>query len=257
MLTFHIHTDAFSRFGFGTAVVESVVRYLGQFNMSNKHWSWIPKTSFSRKSSSVGYSQSQARFHAVVISSIMHAMFFVMMGSRRGYWTCFSAYAVAAFSRGILTGMACFDLPPPNLFDMVGSFSKRVLRPWVPSIIGLRLWHVEYVRYFCLLFLISKFSLGFGGVVAPLVCQTAISRGFSWDKFYLGSLILSGLNTAFLALTFRPTVREFLRDRRVALSVGAARDKLSSDPDTPIDEIQIQLPTVVEKRKRSGALFPV
>ena len=100
------------------------------------------------------------------------------------------------------------------------------------------------------------FSLaGFGGIVAPLVCQTAISRGISWDKFYLSSLILSGLNTAFLALTFRPTVREFLRDRRAALSAAAAREKLSSGSGTPIAEVQIQLTTVVETRNRSGALF--
>ena len=144
-----------SRFGIGTAVVESVIRYLGQFDISAKHWSWIPKTSYSAKSSSpksfVGHSPSQARILVILISSVTHATFFVMMGSKSGYWMCFSAYTVAAFSRGLLTGMACFHLFP-QLFDVAGSISKRVLRRWVPSIIRICLRHVEYVRYIRLYF---------------------------------------------------------------------------------------------------------
>ena len=179
------------------------------------------------------------------------------MGSKSGYWTCFSAYTVAAFSRGLLTVMPFFIVFSQS-FDVSGSRPKRVLRRWVPPIIRLCLWHVEYVRYIYLpIFSISHFSLaGFGGIAAPLVCQTAISKGIPWDKFYLGSLILSGLNTALLVITFRPTAREFLRDRRVALSAAAERQKLSSSPVTPVDEVQIQLPTTAETRNRSSALFP-
>jgi len=102
---------------------------------------------------------------------------------------------------------------------------------------------------------ISHFSFaGLGGIASPLICQTAISRGIPWDKFYLGSLILSGLNTAFLVITFRPTAREFLRDRREALPAGAAREKSPSNPDTPRCEV-VHLPTVIETRNRSSACF--
>lgn len=57
---------------------------------------------------------------------------------------------------------------------------------------------------------------GFGGVVSPLVCQTAVAAGVPWPKFYFGSLVLSATNVAFLILTFKPTLTEFLRDRQDA-----------------------------------------
>ena len=57
---------------------------------------------------------------------------------------------------------------------------------------------------------------GFGGVVSPLVCQSAVDAGVPWPKFYLASLVLSATNVAFLVSTFRPTSTEFLRDRQDA-----------------------------------------
>ncbi|KAL0950863.1 hypothetical protein HGRIS_007622 [Hohenbuehelia grisea] len=56
----------------------------------------------------------------------------------------------------------------------------------------------------------------FGGVVSPLVCQSVIATGVPWPNFYFGSLVLSALNTVFLACTFRPTINEFSKDRREA-----------------------------------------
>ncbi|KAG6832221.1 hypothetical protein H0H92_004186 [Tricholoma furcatifolium] len=50
--------------------------------------------------------------------------------------------------------------------------------------------------------------LGAGGMVAPIVCQTIIAKGIPWTHFYLGSLVLSGINCILLFLAFRPTSRE-------------------------------------------------
>ena len=43
--------------------------------------------------------------------------------------------------------------------------------------------------------------------------------GIPWSHFYLGSLILSAFNVAFLVITFQPTTTEFLSDRENALTV--------------------------------------
>lgn len=59
--------------------------------------------------------------------------------------------------------------------------------------------------------------LGLGGVASPLICQTIIATGIPWSRFYLGSLVLSAFNVAFLVITFKPTTTEFLRDRENAL----------------------------------------
>jgi hypothetical protein len=37
--------------------------------------------------------------------------------------------------------------------------------------------------------------------------------GIPWSHFYLGSLVLSAFNVAFLVITFQPTTTEFLSDR--------------------------------------------
>ena len=58
---------------------------------------------------------------------------------------------------------------------------------------------------------------GIGGFVSPFVCQTIIAKGVSWRNFYFGSIVVSTINTCFLAYAFRPTRKEFERDRRSAL----------------------------------------
>lgn len=40
-----------------------------------------------------------------------------------------------------------------------------------------------------------------------------MSRGVPWQKFYLGSLVLSGLNTTFLVFAYQPTLSEINNDR--------------------------------------------
>lgn len=48
-----------------------------------------------------------------------------------------------------------------------------------------------------------------GAFVAPFVCQTLLAKGIPWTHFYLGSLVLSCINTTFLILAFRPTRKDY------------------------------------------------
>ena len=95
----------------GTLLVESIINQLGRFSPTSGHWSWFPKISFlpqflsaKQPQKVIGYSPSQARLLAVLLSSCLHGMFFIMMGSKGGFWLSFCAYMVVAFARSILTG---------------------------------------------------------------------------------------------------------------------------------------------------------
>ena len=56
-----------------------------------------------------GHSDSQARFLVLVIASIIHSTYFILMGSRSGFPVMFLAYVLSAFSRALLTGKMAFD----------------------------------------------------------------------------------------------------------------------------------------------------
>lgn len=100
------------RFMIGTMLVESIVNQLGRFDPSKNAWSWVPQMNLfrhifarDRSKKNPAFSPSQARFLSLLVSSSLHAMFFVVMGiARGGFWVLFFAYALAAFSRSILTG---------------------------------------------------------------------------------------------------------------------------------------------------------
>jgi hypothetical protein len=49
-------------------------------------------------------SHMQSRFLTLVYSCVIHAKFFVLMGVRKGFPAMMSAYILAAFGRGLLTG---------------------------------------------------------------------------------------------------------------------------------------------------------
>lgn len=92
--------------------MESLIHQLGRFDLAKSQWSWIPQTwlhfkifSFKKgDANNTGFSPSQARLLALLLSSFLHGMFFVMMGTRGSFWVLFCAYALAAFARSILTG---------------------------------------------------------------------------------------------------------------------------------------------------------
>jgi hypothetical protein len=51
------------------------------------------------------------------------------------------------------------------------------------------------------------------------VCQTVIAAGVPWPRFYYGSLVISAINTAFLAYSFRPTQKEFVKEKEAAVNI--------------------------------------
>ena len=53
---------------------------------------------------SFGYSPTQARHSALLVASVLHTLYFIMMGSQGGFPVMFVAYALAAFARAILSG---------------------------------------------------------------------------------------------------------------------------------------------------------
>ncbi|KAJ3507663.1 hypothetical protein NLJ89_g6181 [Agrocybe chaxingu] len=196
---------------FGTFLVELIINYLSQFNLTKTCWSWFPASIlFSRKHTQkkLGFSPSQGRLLTLLFSSTVHAMFFVMMGSRSGYWVLFFGYVVAAFARSILTASlnAYFASGPQQSLGYAYG-----------------LWSL-------------------GGVASPLVCQGLISKGVPWNHFYLGSLVLSAMNTTFLVLTFMPTEAEFLCDRETAI---LASNPPSSGNTTPTRYAEHKNPTKV------------
>ena len=127
------------RFLAGTLLVESIINQLGLFSPTSGHWSWFPKISFFSQFFSakqpqpqpqkvIGHSLSQARLLAVLLSSVLHGMFFIMMGSKGGFWLTFSAYILSSFARSILTGKNCFFSRAffPYLKKLFGSISDLV-----------------------------------------------------------------------------------------------------------------------------------
>lgn len=92
--------------------MESIINQLGCFDLAKSQPSWIPQTCLPSKffsfrkgaSKHTGFSPSQARLLALLLSSFLHGMFFVMMGTKGGFWVLFGAYVIAAFARAILTG---------------------------------------------------------------------------------------------------------------------------------------------------------
>ncbi|KAF9525201.1 major facilitator superfamily domain-containing protein [Crepidotus variabilis] len=183
-------------FFFTTLSIEVFLHFLGRFDLSKTHWSWIPEFTFlgpchRRKTpKSIGNSPSQARFLSLLIASVAQAIFLVMMGSRGSFWVVFFGYSVAAFARSTLTA---------NLNTYYASGYQQSL----------------------------GFAFGFwsfGGVVSPIVCQALMAKGIPYYQFYFGSLVLSGFNIALLVATYIPTPQEFAKDRKAAITASAKQE---------------------------------
>ena len=59
-----------------------------------------------------------------------------------------------------------------------------------------------------------------GAFLSPLVYQFLMSKGIPWQRFYLGTLVLSGINLVFLVFAYYPTRSEFDDDRIQALDAA-------------------------------------
>lgn len=189
-------------FAAATVLVEWTSKVLSNACTSSRNRSFFPAIPwFSRTNlkGDIGTSPTQGRYFAIAYFSVLHASFFVLMGSRGGYPVLLLAYAFAAYARGIITAQL-------NLY--FSTFSR-------PSL------GYAYATW------------SFGGAISPLICQTIVAKGVPWNHFYYGSLVLSAFNTCFLAYSFRPTLKEFADDRETALcriSDSELKDSQSSLP---------------------------
>ncbi|EMD41723.1 hypothetical protein CERSUDRAFT_120694 [Gelatoporia subvermispora B] len=184
-------------YGIGTLLVEHVTRFLGRYHItvngavpveaSSIRRGVLTRSSRSKPSTSrlPAYSASQSRFVTLVLASLLHAAFFAIMGSKRGFPSMFVAYVISAFAR---------------------SFISAVLNVYVSS-----------TPRNALGYMYGTWALG--SFAAPLVCQSIIAVGVPWAHFYYGSLVLSAINTSVIVLAFRPTHRESAAEADLALQM--------------------------------------
>ncbi|KAH6917528.1 major facilitator superfamily domain-containing protein [Coprinopsis sp. MPI-PUGE-AT-0042] len=185
----------------GTFVLEFILQRLGRIHPSRTRFSWLPYHPFSRKNTadatSCRHSAAQALHLALVYATCLFSLYFCLMGSKTGFPALFVAYVMLAFSRAVLGGC---------------------LNPFFTSVAPM---HLSYAHA----------TWSFGTVVAPLVCQTVLSKGIAWPYFFFGSLILAASNILLISTAFAPTPSELEDERRKA----TCDSQPSSGMTTPTD----------------------
>ncbi|PAV21897.1 MFS general substrate transporter [Pyrrhoderma noxium] len=149
-------------------------------------------------------SPTRARFRILVLASILHAFFFILMGVARSFSGVLVAYFLAALGKAFLNGTV-------NAY--VAASPKRPLGQ----------------MYAC---------NAIGAFVAPFVCQTLLARGIPWAHFYLGSLSLSIINTTLLALSFRPTRKDYLAEDSEGSLLESVRSDAQFSMPTDVSEVK-------------------
>ncbi|KAI8995344.1 MFS general substrate transporter [Trametes punicea] len=169
----------------GTIAVEHVNRVLGRTVFYPDRLPRVAplniRSASEKETSITAYSKSRSRFYTMLCASIVHAVFFIIMGSKSGFPSMMIAYVISAFARSFVSGI--------NVY--VPLVSKKGL----------------------------GFLYGFtsvGGFAAPLVCQSIIATGVRWVNFYFGSLVLSAINCSFIFFAFWPTEDELKSDTELA-----------------------------------------
>ncbi|KAJ3551217.1 hypothetical protein NM688_g4832 [Phlebia brevispora] len=125
-----------------------------------------------------GFSAPLARYIVVFIATLLHPIFFIIMGCRRNFASVLIAYVISAFARSLLSATMNF---------FCASTSKKALG-----------------------YMYGYWSIG--SMCAPLVCQSLIAHGVAWNHFYFGSLVLSAISSSLAFFAFKPTAREYERD---------------------------------------------
>ena len=94
-------------------MIEAFLRFMGRFDFSSQKRSRIPyinvnwyfqRMHFDVTNPTLGHSPMQARANLLVIASLIHALFFVIMGTNPQYPSILTAFALVAFARALLTG---------------------------------------------------------------------------------------------------------------------------------------------------------
>ncbi|KAF8488169.1 major facilitator superfamily domain-containing protein [Gautieria morchelliformis] len=194
-------------FFFGTLMIETLLRLMGRFDISSQKPSFIPHIRvgwrfyrYKVTTPRLGHSPTQARATLLVVASLIHAVFFVIMGTGPKYPSMLVAFGLAAFARAFLTA------------------------PWL-------LGHVVTQSISDVWIKVNSIDLAIGAFFSPLVCQSLISNGVSWKSFYLGSLVLSSLNASFLTFAYHPTCSEHNNDRIQASRVVSSMILPHADPN--------------------------
>lgn len=92
-----------ARYFLGTFLVESIIAVLARFKLRRVK-NFFKKNNRNEVDLDTHSSNSQGRHLVLLIASIVHAMYFVMMGSRSGFAVMFLAYVVSGFGKALLTG---------------------------------------------------------------------------------------------------------------------------------------------------------
>ncbi|KAI0639172.1 major facilitator superfamily domain-containing protein [Trametes polyzona] len=95
-----------SGYALGTITVEHVTRVLGRTRYLRAPLPSVfafpmSKTRGNQETTVIGFSRSRSRFFTMLIASILHALFFVLMGSKRGFASMMIAYVISAFARNV------------------------------------------------------------------------------------------------------------------------------------------------------------
>lgn len=118
----------------GTVSIEFITSFLGRGVLSASRVpsvisfpSWPRRKAGTQEDETtiVGFSQSRCRYLTLVIASVCHATFFVIMGSKSGFPSMLVAYAVSAFSRSFILGRLLFRLPISSSTHNLFSYAVR------------------------------------------------------------------------------------------------------------------------------------
>ncbi|KAI5124457.1 hypothetical protein M0805_008341 [Coniferiporia weirii] len=198
-------------FALGVILIEQVMCLMGSFSLCRlmlrrdssklnpRGWKEEKNPTFHANEESKGKSSSpaRARFRILVTASAMHASFFILMGTARGFASVLIAYFFASFAKAFLNGKS-------HLLLMIHELDSLILfAGTVNAYVAASPKRPLGQLYAC---------NAFGAFAAPLVCQTLLARGIPWSHFYLGSLVLSVINTTLLSLAFRPTRNEYIEE---------------------------------------------
>jgi hypothetical protein len=119
LLCFLMKGDAICRlhrFFAATFFVEWDMKFLGTFYLASRSPPFCCHSFFVKVcapvlrsragscGSGTAHSTSQARFSVLIFASILHSMYFVLLGSKRGFASMLAGYAIAASARAFLTG---------------------------------------------------------------------------------------------------------------------------------------------------------
>lgn len=198
----------------------------------------------------VGHSPSLARYIVVFSATLLHPVFFVVMGFRKNFPSMLAAYVVSAFARSLMSGRCYVCLRAASINNILPSNNVCDGTHAQPEL-NTRLTYVFGRNYFCTCS--SRKALGYmygfwckstnscfiwqsgdlhsppaiGSMCSPLVCQTIIAHGVAWNHFYFGSLVLSAISSIFAFFAFRPMKHELESEGAAILA--------SSNGQTPQD----------------------